>query len=112
MFSDPPQGARFSIEIIHWHIEKSLYLTRMQIHRDDMVATCGLQHVGHKAGSDGRTGLVFLVLAGIGKVGDDGRDAARGCGLAGVDHDEEFHEAIVDVAGSGGLEDEDLKINP
>jgi len=45
-------------------------------------------------------------LSCVREVGNDGCDAARGRGLAGVDHDQELHEAIVDLAGCCGLEDE------
>ena len=81
----------------------------MEIHRDDMVAPRGLQHIGHEFGCDGRARLVFFVLAGIWKVRDHGCDAACGGGLAGVDHDEEFHESVVDVARRCGLEDKDYE---
>ncbi len=81
----------------------------MQIHGDDMVAPSRLEHIRHQLRRDGRPRLVFLVLSRVGEIGDDGRDAAGGSGLAGVDDDEEFHQPIVDVAGRSGLEDEDLK---
>jgi len=79
----------------------------MQVHCDDVVAAGRLQHVGHQPGSNGRAGLVFFVLPGIGEVWDDGGDAACGGGFARIDHYEEFHEAIVYVARGGGLEYED-----
>lgn len=72
-----------------------------------MIAASRLQHVGNELRRDGGAGFVFLVLARVGKVGDDGCDAARRGGLAGIDHDEEFHKAVVDVARGGRLEDED-----
>lgn len=80
----------------------------MQVHCDDMIAAGCLQHVRHELRSDRCTGSVFLVLASIGEVRDHGGDTTRGCGLAGVDDDEEFHEAVIDVARSGGLEDKDF----
>lgn len=46
----------------------------MEIHCDDMVATSSLKHIGNKLGGNGGTALVFLILAGIGKVGYDGSD--------------------------------------
>jgi len=42
--------------------------------------------------------LVFLVLPGVGEAGDDGGDAGRGGDLAGVDHDQQLHEVVVDLA--------------
>lgn len=40
-----------------------------------MVTAGGLEHVGHKSSSDGRSRLVLLVLASVGEVGKDGSDA-------------------------------------
>ena len=78
----------------------------MQIHGDDMIASRRLQHIGHELCGDGSPGSILFVLARVGEVGDYGGDAAGGGGFAGVDYDEEFHEAVVDVARGGGLEDE------
>ena len=71
-----------------------------------MVTACRLQHIRNQFRGDGGAGFVFLVLARVGEVGDYGCDAAGGGGFAGPDHDEEFHEGVVDVARGGGLEDE------
>lgn len=79
----------------------------MEVHSDNVVASSGLEHVGDELGGDWGARLVFLVLTRIWEVWDDGGDAASGGGLAGVDHDEELHEAVVDFTWGGGLEDED-----
>lgn len=79
----------------------------MQVHGNDVVTASRLQHVGHKARGDGCSRFVLLILAGVGEVGKDGGNAARGGGFAGVDHNEELHETIVDIAWRSGLEDED-----
>lgn len=79
----------------------------MQVHGDDVIAPGRLQHVGYQLGRDGRSRLVLLVLSGVREVGNHGRDAAGRGRFAGVDHDEELHEAVVDVSGGGGLENED-----
>lgn len=71
----------------------------MQIHGDDMVAAGSLQHIGHELGSNGSTALVLLVLASIREVGNDSSDAAGRSSLASIDHDQEFHEAVVDIVG-------------
>jgi hypothetical protein len=81
----------------------------MQIHRDNMITARRLQHIGYQFRGYRCSALVFLVLARIGEVRDHGCDATGRGGLAGVDHDEELHKAVVDVAGRGGLEDEDCK---
>lgn len=109
--SDPPKRTGLRVQVVHGHIEEPLDLTRMQVHGDDMIAAGCLQHIRHEFCSDGSTGSVFLVLTGIGEVGDHGGDTTGRCSLAGVDDDEEFHEAVIDVARSGGLEDEDSEFN-
>jgi hypothetical protein len=94
---DPAQSARLRIQIVYGHIEEALDLTGVQIHSNDVVAAGRLQHVGHQLRCDGRSRLVFLVLARIWEVRDDCCNPPCGCRLAGIDHDEEFHECIVDV---------------
>ena len=74
-----------------------------------MITSRNLQHIGHQFGGNGSTGLVFLVLAGIGEIGDDGGDTARGGSFAGGDHYQKFHYAIIDVSGGGGLKDENCR---
>jgi hypothetical protein len=69
-----------------------------------------LQHVGDELCRNGRSGLVLLVLSAVGKAGNDSRNAASRCSAAGMDHDEHLHEAVVDVAGCGRLEYEDVLI--
>ena len=81
----------------------------MQIHSDDMIAARRLQHVGHEFGSYGGPRSVLFVLTRVGEIGDYGGDAAGGGGFAGVDYDEELHEAIVDVARCGCLEYKDCE---
>lgn len=48
-----------------------------------------------KLGSDGRSGLVLLVLSSVGVARDDGGDPSSGGGLAGRDEDEKLHEMVV-----------------
>lgn len=69
-------GSGFGVEIVDGDVKEALYLRRVQVHRDDVVATCFAQHVGDELGGDGRPGLVFLVLSGVKEVGDDGGDTA------------------------------------
>lgn len=107
---DPPQRARLGIQIVDGDVEEPLDLARVQVHGDHMVATGGLEHVRHELCRDRRSRLVFLILTSVGEVGDHGCDTSCRSGLACVDDDEKFHETIVDVAGSGRLEDEDFDV--
>ena len=105
--ADPAQRAGLGVEVVDGDVEEALDLRGVQVHRDHVVAARRLDHVGHELRGDGGAGFVLLVLTCVGEVGDDGGDAACRGGLAGVDHDEEFHEAVIDVARGGGLENED-----
>lgn len=77
ILADPFHAARFGVEVVDWDVEEALDLRGVEVHRDDMVAAGGLEHVGHKLGCDRSAGLVFLVLSGVGKVGENGGDSAR-----------------------------------
>ena len=79
----------------------------MQVHCDHMIAPCRLQHVGHEFGCDRSPTLILFVLASVGKIGQDGGDAAGRGGTASVDEDEELHDVVVDIAGLGRLQNED-----
>ena len=71
-----------------------------------MVASSSLEHVGNQLRGDWGTRFVLLVLAGVWEVWNDGSDAARRSGLASIDHDEEFHKAVIDVTWGSRLKDE------
>jgi hypothetical protein len=74
-----------------------------------MITPGRLQHIRNQFRTDWGPRFIFLVLACVREVWDYGCDTACGGGLAGIDHDEEFHKSVVDVAGCGGLEDEDCE---
>ena len=87
-----------------------LYLTRMQVHRYDMVAARNDKHIRYKLRRNRGAALVLLVDARVGEAGDDGGDAAGAGGLAGGDEDEELHEVVVDVV-AAALDDEDVFVS-
>jgi hypothetical protein len=105
--ADPAEGAGLGVEVVDRDVEEALDLRGVEIHSDDMVAASGLKHVSHQTGSDGGARFVLLVLASVGEVRQDGSDAAGRGSLASVDHDEQLHDSIVDVAGGGGLQHKD-----
>jgi hypothetical protein len=106
---DPCEHTRFGIQIIHGYVKETLDLTRVQVHRDDVVAAGHYKHIRHEFRGDRCTGTVLLVHAGIGETGDHSGDAACRSALTGVYEDEEFHEMIVDVR-TAGLNDEDVRV--
>lgn len=81
----------------------------MEIHSDDMVAAGGLQHVGDELRRNGGPALILLVLPCVGEVGDNCGDSSSGGGPTSMNHDQQLHQTIVDVAGSRGLQDEDCR---
>lgn len=108
---DPSQDTGLSIQVVDGDVEEALDLTGVQVHGNDMVASGRDQHVGNELGGYGRSALVLLVLSGIGKVGENGGDAAGAGGATGVDHDEELHQAVVDVVRGRGLQNEDVLVS-
>ena len=98
---------RHGMQIVHGNVEKALDLGGMEIHGEDAVGTGGLDHVGDELCRDGVAALGLAVLPGIAEIGHDGGDAARGGALAGVDHDEQLHQMVVDGL-AGGLDEEDV----
>jgi len=110
MFADPSECAWLGVEIVHGNIEETLNLAGVEIHCNHMVAPGSLKHVGHEFGCDGRARLVLLVLARIWEVRNHGCDPACRCRLACIDHDQELHEGIVDVAWRRRLQDEHCRL--
>ena len=80
-------------------VEETLYLAGVQVHRQDAVDARGLEHVGNEARGDRLARPRLLVLARVEVPRDDGRDPLRGRELRRVDHDQQLHQVMVDVAG-------------
>lgn len=99
---------RLRVQVVDGDAEEALDLRSMEINGDNVVGTGGLQHVGDKSGANRSAGLVFLVLASVGEVGNNGSYPPSTGGSAGRDGDEELHQALVDVAGGGRLDNEDI----
>lgn len=57
-----PDHARLSPQVVNGNFEETLDLRSVQVHRDDVIATGDLQHVGDEFGGDWRSRLVFSVL--------------------------------------------------
>ena len=69
-----------------------------------MITARSLQHIRYEFCANRRPGFILFILPRIGKIRYYSCDASGRCCLARIDHDEEFHEAIVDFAGGRGLE--------
>ena len=57
-----PDHARLSPQVVNGNFEETLDLRSVQVHRDDVIATGDLKHVGDEFGGDRRSRLVFSVL--------------------------------------------------
>ncbi len=67
----------------------------MQVDRDDAVGAGGLEQIGDQAGGDGLAAAVLLVLTGVGVERQDRGDALGRTTLERIDHDELFHDPLV-----------------
>lgn len=110
VLANPPKSARFRVEVVHGHIEEALNLAGVEVHCDDVVATGSLKHVCHKFCCDWRARLVLLILAGIREVWDYSSNAASGSRFARINHNQQLHERIVDVAWRCRLQDENCVV--
>lgn len=109
VLADPTKSGWLSVQVVNWDVEESLDLGCVKIHCDNVVTASGLEHVCNQLRRDWCTRLVLLILASVWEVWDNSGDAASRCGLAGIDHDQELHEAVVDLAWGGGLENENCR---
>lgn len=107
---DMPDHHRLAIQVIDRNVEKALYLPRVEIDGDKVVATRCYKHICNKLGGDRCPTLVLLVLASVRVTGDDSGDAPCGGGAAGGDEDEELHHVVVHVEASR-LDDEHVFVS-
>lgn len=96
-------------QIVDGDVEKALYLARVEVHGDNVVAAGDHEHVGDELRSDRRARLVLFVHARVREARNDCRNAARrGC-LAGGNEDEELHEVVVHIV-AAGLQNKDVLV--
>ena len=90
---------RHGDEMIDRAVKEALRLRRMQIDAHDAVGACGLEQVKHQTAGDGLAAAVLLILAGIAQQRADRGDGTGGSALQRIDHDELFHDGLVDRIG-------------
>ena len=73
-----------------------LDLAGVEVDRHDAIGSRRHEHVGHQPGRDRLTRPDLLVLAGIPEEGNDGGDPFGRRPLQRIDHDELFHDVVVD----------------
>lgn len=96
---------RHGVHVIHGAVEEALDLVGVQIHRNDAISAGGGEQVGDQASGDGFAAAVLLILAGVGVEGEDRGDALGGTTLKRINHDELFHQPLIQRLGVG-LQDE------
>ena len=83
-------------QVVDGAVEEALDLRCVKVDRHQPVRPCRLVQVGDEAGGDGLASGMLLVLAAVGiERGDDG-DPLGGGPLQRVDHDQLFHQPLVD----------------
>jgi len=82
--------------MIHGNIEETLNLSCVEIHCQDPISTGSGNHVGDKLCGDRVTALGLAILTGIAKIGDDCGNTAGRSAAAGVDHNQQLHQMVID----------------
>src|SRR5699024_11137427 len=95
-------------QIVHGYVEEALDLRGVQVHGEDAVGSGLGDEVGDELGGDGVAAFGLAVLPGIAKVRDNGGDASGAGAAHGVDHDQKFHQVVVDGL-AGGLDYENIR---
>ncbi len=90
---------RHGDEVVDRTVEEALGLCGMQVDAHDAVGAGGFQQVEDETAGDGLAAAVLLVLAGVSEQRADRGDGARGGALQRIDHDELFHDRLVDRVG-------------
>ena len=98
---------RSTHKMINRDIEEALDLGSMEIHGENSVcAGCG-KHICNNFCGDRVTGFCFSVLTCISEIGHYCGDSSCGCTFERIDHNDEFHEVVVNGV-AGGLDDENI----
>lgn len=79
-------------------IEETLLLSGVQIDRHNAVCTGGVEQIENQTGGDGLTTAVLLILARVAEEGRHHGNRLGGGALQSIDHDELFHDPLVDIA--------------
>ncbi len=99
---------RRAVDVVHGHVEEALDLIGVQVDGEDAVDAHHIEHVGHDLGADRHARRArTAILAGIAKVGDDGRDASGRGPAEGICHHHQFHQVVVGGC-AGRLDQEDV----
>src|SRR4029077_7959000 len=96
---------RRCVQVIHGAIKETLNLGGVQVHCQNAIGPGLGDQVGDQFGRDRNTTHVFAILTGVAVVRHDGGDPRGTRSFASVDHDQQFHQVLVDRR-TGGLNQE------
>ena len=94
-------------QMVQRNIEEALDLSGMEVHGQNAVGTGGGDHVGHQLCGDGVTALGLAVLTGVAKIGDNRSDTTGAGTAASIDHNQQFHQMVVNRL-AGGLDQKNV----
>ena len=94
-------------QLVDRDVEEALDLALVEVHREDAVGAGDRDHVGDEAGRDRHPRLVLLVRAAVRVERDHRRDPPGAGALERVDHDQQFHDRLVDRV-ARRLDEEDV----
>ena len=94
--------------MVHRNVEETLDCVLMQIDGDDVIGAGNGDEVSNELCRDGLARSGLALLAGVAVMRDDGGNGAGACTLGRINHDEHFHERIVDVLAGDRLNNKDI----
>ncbi len=86
---------RRGIQVIDRHVEKTLNLCGVQIHRQHPIGAGARDDVGHQLRGDRHPAGVFAILPGIAEIRQHRRNAVSAGPQEAVDHDQQLHQIFV-----------------
>ena len=99
---------RHSGHMVHRNVEEALDCILVQVNGNEVIGTGDGNEVGNELCRDGLARGGLALLTGVAVVRDDSRNGAGACALGRIDHDEHFHERIVDVLAGDRLNNKDI----
>ena len=94
-------------EVVNRDIKEALDCIRMEVHRNNMMCTCGGQQVGDELGGDRLAWTILLLLPRIAVVGNHTGDAVGGRTLESIHSNKELHQIAINRS-AGWLDKEDI----
>src|SRR6266568_7834958 len=86
---------RGGVQVVDRDIEKTLYLSGMQVNCDDPVDTGSRDEIGNQLGGDRGARRSLAVLAGIAVIGNYRGYGCCRCPFQRVGYNEQFHQVVI-----------------